>query len=148
MARRRDLVRVHHGVYVNHTGELSWLQRAWAGVLCSWPAALWGASALRAADGPGRRDSEERIIHVGVAGDRHLKSPADVKLHRVDRFAERVQWNLGPPRFRYDEAVLDVAITAGSEFTAITTLARGCQTRHTHASRLLASLATRARAPP
>ena len=147
MVRRRDLVRVHHGVYVNHTGELSWPQRAWAGVLCAWPAALWGPSALRAADGPGRRDSDDRIIHVAVAGDRHLKSPTDVKLHRVDQFDDRVQWNLSPPRFRYDEAALDVAIVADSEFAAITALARACQTRHTHASRLLASLATRERVP-
>ena len=44
---------VHPGVYVNHTGELTWLQRAWAAVLFAWPAALSHDSALRAADGPG-----------------------------------------------------------------------------------------------
>ncbi|KRA37770.1 MULTISPECIES: hypothetical protein [unclassified Nocardioides] len=28
--RRRDWVAVHPGVYVNHTGPLTWRQRAWA----------------------------------------------------------------------------------------------------------------------
>ena len=31
--RRRQWARLHQGVYVDHTGELSWLQEAWAGVL-------------------------------------------------------------------------------------------------------------------
>lgn len=48
LLRRRQWARVHTGVYVDHTGPLSWLQRAWAAVLLHWPAALAGASALRA----------------------------------------------------------------------------------------------------
>ena len=39
LLRRREWVKVHPGVYVNHTGELTWLQRAWAAVLFAWPAA-------------------------------------------------------------------------------------------------------------
>jgi hypothetical protein len=39
LVRRRDLTRVHSGVYVDHTGPLTWDQRAWAAVLFSWPAA-------------------------------------------------------------------------------------------------------------
>ena len=35
MLRRRELVRVHPGVFVDHTGSLTWLQRAWVGVLLS-----------------------------------------------------------------------------------------------------------------
>ena len=40
MLRRRDLVTVLPGVYVNHTGAQTWEQRAWAAVLYFWPAAL------------------------------------------------------------------------------------------------------------
>src|ERR1700712_431846 len=47
LLRRRSWVCVHPGVYVNHTGELTWLQRAWAAVLFAWPAALCDESALR-----------------------------------------------------------------------------------------------------
>lgn len=35
--RRREWVVVHPGVYVNHTGPLTWRQRAWAAVLACWP---------------------------------------------------------------------------------------------------------------
>lgn len=40
MLRRRELVRVLPGVFVDHTGPLTWTQRTWAGVLHAWPAAL------------------------------------------------------------------------------------------------------------
>ena len=37
---------MHNGVYVDHTGPLTWLQRAWAGVLAVWPAALTAESVV------------------------------------------------------------------------------------------------------
>jgi hypothetical protein len=46
MVRRRDLVPVHPGVYAAHTGQLTWVQRAWVAVLACWPAALSHQSAL------------------------------------------------------------------------------------------------------
>lgn len=58
MLRRRGLVVARSGVYVSHAGELSWLQRAWVEVLNAWPAALTHRSAIRAANGPGRRHGE------------------------------------------------------------------------------------------
>ncbi|MEZ0579568.1 type IV toxin-antitoxin system AbiEi family antitoxin domain-containing protein [Nocardioides sp. MH1] len=42
LLRRREWAPVHPGVYVDHTGPLSWRQRAWAAVLACWPAALDG----------------------------------------------------------------------------------------------------------
>lgn len=147
MVRRRELVRLHPGVYLDHTGEPTWLQRAWAGVLHAWPSALWGPSALRAADGPGRRDADDGLLHVAVAAERNLTEPAGVRLHRIGVFEERVQWNLSPPRFRYDDAALDVAVTAGSEFAAIAAIASACQTRRTTAGRMRTSLDVRERVP-
>jgi hypothetical protein len=43
--RRREWVRVLPGVYLDHTGVPTWVQRGWAGVLYLWPAALAGESA-------------------------------------------------------------------------------------------------------
>src|SRR5262245_46437779 len=58
--RRREWAPAGHpAVYVEHTGPLTWRQRAWAAVLYAWPSALAGDSALRAADGPGRRDRDD-----------------------------------------------------------------------------------------
>ncbi len=48
LIRRREWARVHRGVYVTHTGPLSWSQRAWAAVLFHDPSALDGRSALAA----------------------------------------------------------------------------------------------------
>lgn len=137
LLRRREWVAVHEGVYVDHTGPLTWLQRAWAAVLFSWPAALSHDSALRAAEGPGRRDRDTGTIHVSVNGERHLVEPEGVRLHRVGGFSGRVSWNLGPPRVRYDEAVLDLAAEAPTDVEALARLAEACGSRRTTAQRLL-----------
>ena len=60
---------------------------------------------------------------------------------------DRVQWNLGPPRMRYDEAALDVALGAEGELAAIGAIARAVQGRHTTAVRTQVALASRKRAP-
>ncbi|HSV38751.1 MAG TPA: type IV toxin-antitoxin system AbiEi family antitoxin domain-containing protein [Nocardioidaceae bacterium] len=137
LVRRRELRRVFDGVYVDHTGPLTWLQRAWAAVLFSWPAALCGESALRAADGPGRRDSHEGLIHVAVSRDRRLVVPPGVQVQRMRYLDDRTLWNASPPRLRYEEAALDVAIGARSDFAALSVLAGAVQSRRTTARRLL-----------
>ena len=55
LVRRRELARVHPGVFCDHTGPLTWHQRAWAAVLVGGRSALGLQSAIRAAEGPGRR---------------------------------------------------------------------------------------------
>jgi hypothetical protein len=57
----------------------------------------------------------------------------------------RVQWHLGPPRIRYEEAVLDVAAAAPSDFAALGELSRAVQGRRTTAARLLTALDGRQR---
>ena len=37
LLRGRHLTRLHSGVYLDHTGEPSWQQLAWAAVLCAGP---------------------------------------------------------------------------------------------------------------
>ncbi|MDP3889981.1 type IV toxin-antitoxin system AbiEi family antitoxin domain-containing protein [Nocardioides sp.] len=145
LVRRRIWAPVHPGVYVDHTGPLTWQQRAWAAVLLSWPAALSHQSALRAAEGPGRRERDEGVIHVAVNRGRHLVAPAGVVIHRLSRFERRALWTTGPPRMRYEEAALDVAAGAPSDFAALGVLAEACQSRRTTATRMLESLDQRDR---
>jgi hypothetical protein len=111
---------------------LSWLQRAWAGVLSVWPAALGGESALRAVEGQGRRDGDQ-TIRVVVGPQRNLVAPEGVRVSHSVRLDERVLWNASPPRLRYEEAVLDVAIEASRDFDAIAVLADAVQSRRTTA---------------
>lgn len=138
--RRRERVPVHPGVYVDHTGQPSWRQRAWAAVLACWPAALDGRSAIRATEGPGRRFCDDAAIAVMVAHDRKVRAPEGVVVRRARAFADRVQWNLAPPRMRYDDAVIDLADRAAREIDAIAVLADACGGRRTTAHRLRASL--------
>ena len=145
--RRRDLTRVHAGVFVDHTGPLTWLQRSWVGVQIAWPAALSHDSALRAADGPGRHGRDEALIHVAVDRDRAVRVPSGYALHRLAGFEAKVQWNASPPRVRVEEALLDVAAHARDDLAAIAVLADAVQARRTVPARIRKALAARARIP-
>ena len=146
LVRRRELSPVHPGVYVDHTGEPTWQQRAWAAVLAVWPAALTHESALRAHEGPGSR-REVPVVQVAVERERHLVNPRGVHVLRRDHLEERVQWHLGPPRYRYEEAAVDVAAAADTDLDALAEVARATQGRRTTAVRLAHTLAARKRTP-
>jgi hypothetical protein len=140
--RRREWAPVHDGVYVEHTGPLTWVQRAWAAVLFAWPACLCLDSALRAAGGPGRRDhDDDGPIHVAVESSRRVRAPSGVVVHRLRGLEQKSLWNTCPPRLRIEEAALDVAARTTSDFDAISTLADFVQSRQTTAARLLRALA-------
>lgn len=147
LLRRREWVAVHPGVYVDHTGPLTWQQRAWVAVLACWPAGLYGESARRAHEGPGRRKVDDSIIHVAVDRSRHLRAPAGVRLHRIAGFEGRIQWNAGPPRTRYEDTILDLAVLARDDLVAVGVLADACGGRRTTARRLVECLDARARLP-
>lgn len=137
LLRRNEWARVHDGVYVDHTGSLTWLQRAWAAVLYVAPGALCLQSAL---------SDEGSLIHVAVSRQRAmLAEPDGVRIHHLAHFEERVLWNVGPPRMRYEDAALDVACCARSDFEAIAVLADACRSRRTTARRLQRVLDARQR---
>lgn len=144
--RRRLLTPVHPGVYVDHTGPLTWTQRAWAAVLAVEPAALAGPSALRAESGPGRRDlDDDGPVHVAVDHDRRVAAPDGVVVHRVRRLDDRVRWAARPPRVRVEDAVLDVAQGAATDHAAIAVVADAVQARLTTVARLTEALSARSR---
>lgn len=145
LVRRRDLTRLHPGVFVDHTGEPSWVQRAWAGVLHAWPAALCGESALRAGDGPGRSGAPGLVIHVAIGRHRRLQPAAGVRLHRFADLDHRVQWNLSPPRERIEHTLVDLAAGATDDMAAVAVLSDAIQARRTLPSRLRRVLDARSR---
>jgi hypothetical protein len=132
--RRRELARVHTGVYVDHTGPLTWSNRAWAAVLFHWPAALAHDSAInRAGD----------VIHVAIDESRTATALPRVKVHRLVGFHERVQWNVGPPRVRLEDALLSRCAGTASRVDALAVLADACRRRITTPARLAAELRRR-----
>ena len=134
LLRQRRLVTIHPGVYVNHTGGLTWTSRAWAAVLGSWPAALADRSAVEMAGEP---------IHVAVDPRRNPVQRQGVRLHRLDDLEHRVLWNLSPPRVRFEDALISVAASATSRTSALSVLSDACRRRRTTPERLAAELAQR-----
>lgn len=144
MVRRRDLSPRYPGVYLRHTGVPTWIERAWLALLFVSSevdvsdVALTHRSALRAAEGPGRRDTVEDPIHVAVATSRRVRSRPGLVVHRTKRLSEHRHPGKVPPRIRYEEAVLDVASDLG-DFDALEVLTRAVGGRYSTASRLLAA---------
>ncbi|QCX28651.1 type IV toxin-antitoxin system AbiEi family antitoxin domain-containing protein [Nocardioides jishulii] len=143
LVRRRDLTRVHLGVYVTHTGELSWRQRAWAAVLYAAPAALWGPSALVVERV--RPEPPSGPVHVAVDELRRVDAVPGVVVHRVRRLDERARLHLSPPRIRIEHAVLDTAGAAVGEVERVAVLTDALQARAVTVPRLLATLEARPR---
>lgn len=144
LVRRRDLTPIHPGVYLDHSGSPTFLQRSWAGVLLYWPAALAGETAMRATEGPGSR-RPEWPIQLAVHRERRLEPPKGLTVLRTDRLDEQVLWNMGPPRLRYEEAAIDVAAAAPTDFRALDSLSRAIQSRRTTAQHMLVSARRRTR---
>jgi very-short-patch-repair endonuclease len=138
LLRRKELVRVHPGVFIEHTGEPTDLQRAWAAVLYAAPAALCLESALDLTADP---------VHVAVDWGRRLVAPpSGVRIHRVRGFAARVRWNQSPPRVRLEHVVLDQVERAASESEMVRLMTEAVNGRRTTAARLRETLRERARA--
>lgn len=140
MLRRRELRRVHRGVYVDHTGPLTRRQREWVAVLAVWPAALADESVLP--------DEKPGAVCVAVGTGRTVQVPEGVRVRRVDHLEQRVRWHRSPPRIRVEHAALDVMsrrIRRGEVAAAFATLTRVVQSRETTVERILAALEERER---
>jgi hypothetical protein len=144
--RRRDWVTLQPGVYLNHTGTPTWKQRAWAAILYAAPSALSGASAVRVADGPGRRDfADDGPIQVVVSADRDVRSQPDVVVERRESYSAIVQEHLSPPRVRIEHAAIDAAAAAPTDLAAIGVLSDAVRSRRTTAERMLKAAESRKR---
>jgi very-short-patch-repair endonuclease len=144
--RRRELARALPGVFVAHTGPLSWLQRAWVGLVHLSPSVLAGDAALRAAVGPDwRRARDADPIALAVVRDRHVAAPPGYRLVRPIHLARSGLWQLSPPRLRPEDAALDLAAAAGSDTEAFSVLAEAVRLGVTTPKRLSAAMAVRRR---
>lgn len=140
LVRRRELVPVFRGVYVDHSGRLTQTQRHWVAVLAFWPAALAHTSALP--------DPPMTVIHVAVDPARNLRPLPRIVLHRTPDFARRAELDRSPPAIRLEHALIDVIsceLRAEDLVAAFAVLARVCATRRTNPQRILQTLEARQR---
>jgi hypothetical protein len=142
MLRRRDLVVLHPGVYLSHTGTPTWTQRSWAAVLYAGRSALHRESALHQ---PGRGTAPKGPIDVAVDWSRRVAPQDGIRVQRVRGLEERVQWNLSPPRVRVEVAAIEIAHRAADDLAAISALASVVGARRTVADRLRVEVERRGR---
>lgn len=140
LVRTRELTVIHPGVYVNHTGNPTWGQRAWAAVLACWPAALAGRSALP-------KPPESTPIEVMVPVGRTVRAPEGVIVRRRARFDGYVDWAAYPPRQLLAEAAIDAASGADGVAETFAMLADLVQTKAIRAAALVEALGHRRRLP-
>nr|WP_090341144.1 hypothetical protein [Mycolicibacterium malmesburyense]CRL70893.1 hypothetical protein CPGR_01767 [Mycolicibacterium malmesburyense] len=142
LVRRRELVPVGRGVYVDHSGRLTQPQRHWVAVLAFWPAALAHASALP--------DPPTTVVHIAVDPSRNLRPLPRIVLHRTPDFAQRADLFRKPPLIRVEHALIDVVggeLRGEDVAAAFAELARVCATWRTTPQRVLQTLETRRRVP-
>ncbi|MFT4042265.1 MAG: hypothetical protein QM673_03800 [Gordonia sp. (in: high G+C Gram-positive bacteria)] len=140
--RRREWATVYRGVFVDHTGPLTWRQRAWAAVVAAFPAALSHESALHDEKVP-----SSGPVHIMVDRHRRVIARPGVVVHYGSRLDERVLWHTQPPRVRIEEAVLDVAADASSMVGVVGCLTDVLGARKTTADRLRTTLHSRRTMP-
>jgi hypothetical protein len=138
--RRREWARVHGGVYVEHTGPLTWPQRAWAAVLFYAPAALAGSSALRAANIRGHHQADDAPLRICVEAGRTVRSRPDIFVERLAHWESWTQTHLSPPRQRLEHALVYTASAKVREDEAVALLADAVQQGRTTPGRLVAAL--------
>jgi hypothetical protein len=142
LLRRRDLVVVHPGTYLSHTGTPTWSQRCWAAVLYAGRSALHLGSALHQ---PGRGADPSGPIHLAVDWTRRVAPQPGVHLHRVRDLDDLVRWNLSPPRVRLEVAAVETAHRAPDDLAAISALAAVVGARRTVPRRLELEMERRGR---
>lgn len=138
MLRRRELVRVHPRVYVDHAGPLTWDQRAWAAVLHAAPAAL----CLESADPD---PDPDRAIQVAIDARRRVAARDGVRIHRMSRLDELVRWSASPPRLRVEANVVERVDRAATESEVIRLVSDAVGARRATVPRLRSQLEGRSR---
>jgi hypothetical protein len=142
LLRRRELVVVHPGVYLTHTGTPTWNERCWAAILYAGRSALHLTTALHQ---PGRLPPPTGPVHVAVDWTRRIAPQPGIRIHRVRELEDKVQWNLSPPRVRLEVAAVEVAHRAADDLAAISALAALVGSRRTVAGRLRLEIERRGR---
>ncbi len=138
--------RLHTGVYAAFTGPLGRAPVLWAAVLGAGPRAV--LSHQTAAELHGLLSASTRqdsTVHVTVPRGRQVAAMRHVRLHYSQRLDDSRHPVLLPPATRFEETVLDLAVTAATMTDGLSWILRACGTRRTTPDRLRQAMAARRR---
>jgi very-short-patch-repair endonuclease len=138
---RGDWRRIHRGVYLTHTGPVTWRVRAWAALLrCGDGSVL----ILESAAHVWRLGGEPRTITVGVPSGRHPAAAQGMRPVQRKRLTRGIVD--GFPVTHLAQTVIDLADRPGSSLDEVVALAaRACQQRTVTEAALVAELRSRKR---
>ncbi|WP_176884038.1 hypothetical protein [Nocardioides sp. YR527] len=123
MQRRKEIVRVHPRVYVDHTGPLTWHQRAWAAVLYAGSAYVCGPSVeAPRVEKPLLPGMIPDPVHVAIDQTRRVMPQPGIVIHRLTNLETHAYGGV-PPRLRLEDNAMLMAHEASSEIDAIASLA-------------------------
>lgn len=145
MLRRRSWVRVHAGVYVDHTGPLSQRQREWAALLRYPGSVLSAQTALRSAGLGGDRRGGR--VELAVPHGRRVAQTPGIVVTQLRCFESAALLGATPPRLRVEHAALLVASTAAGEDAAVAVIADVVREGATTTDRLLDALSHHPKLP-
>jgi hypothetical protein len=125
---------VMEGVYLTHTGPLTYLTRCWAFLLYAGSGAVL---ALETAEWSwGLRDEPPETVHIMVPGERRIVTKKGLCVHIRRDLAKRRHPVHEPPATRLEDTVIDLVDDSPTAEGAIDVLMRACQRRLTTAERL------------
>lgn len=141
--RRRNWQQIHPGVYATHTGPLGYDERLLAGLLYAGPEAAW--SHRTAAEQSGLlKPGDGRPVHLSIPLERRVKAQPGLRIHRVDRWRDRLAPSV-PPRSTPAHAVLEAVELADSLDVAAAVIAEACQSGRVAPAEILRVLGERRR---
>jgi very-short-patch-repair endonuclease len=133
--------RLHRGVLATFTGDLTYEQRVWSGLLYAGRgAAVSHESALWLHD---RDRTPPATVHITVARRRDAARAEGLRVYRSDLGPDEVMDLASPPRVTVERAVVECAGAARSDEQAIAVVAEAIQRRLTTAERLRRTLEKR-----
>jgi very-short-patch-repair endonuclease len=136
--RRRSWQTIHPGVYATHTGPIGYEEQLLAGLLYAGPQAAWSHHTAAEQLGLLKPDSD-RPVHLTIPIHRRVRARPNLKIHRVDRWNDRLASAI-PPRTAPAHAVLEVVGSTGTLDDAAALIAEACQSGRVKPAEILQAL--------
>jgi hypothetical protein len=135
--------RLHHGVFVTHTGPVSWRADVWAGLLHAGPGAV--ASHRTAARLQGLVDEDPSDVELLVPWGHRVRERPGIVVRSSRALDERRHPSRSLPQTRVEHTVLDLTHGAIRDDDVVGWVLTACQRRATTPDRLAAALQARPR---
>jgi hypothetical protein len=134
---------LYPGVYVSAVSDLRVTGRLWAAVLYAGRGAVLSHETAAWLHGFGGRPAD--AIHVTIPGDRRVREPDGIRIHRSGRVFDAAMRYENPPRTSATETVLDLVNESGSFADVCGWIARAISAEVTDEERVLAAIQKRNR---